>query len=85
MKGADLNTNVLRAAVLAATRMAKDDFRETSPAVVSAMVLEAHFSLFDGDVDQSTPEATGKFHEAVDLAVDLVNFGRAVRGGNNAG
>ena len=79
-----MKTTLARAAVVAATRIVKDDFKTTSPAAIAHAVMEAHVSLFDGDADQSTPEARKRFNDAVDLAGDLVNFGRAVQGGRNA-
>lgn len=77
-----MKTSLARAAVVAATRIAKDGFRTTFPVAIAHEVKEAHIGLFDTDLDDSTPKARQKFNDAVDLAADLVRFGQAVQGGN---
>lgn len=86
-----MKTTLARAAVVAATRLIQDENAMKARKVdtrgrwtsLPAAVRDAHISIFDSDLDESTPEARRKFNDAVDLAGDLVNFGFAVQGGRN--
>lgn len=66
-----MNLQLIRAAVLAATRIVQDGSRPTD---LREAVKEAHVSLFDTEIGDSVG-----LPNAADLAGDLVNFAAAVR------
>lgn len=82
-KDMEMKTTLARAAVVAATRLIRDNNPKARWTSLPLEVREAHISLFDTEADESTPKAKRQLREAAELAGDLVQFGLAVQGGRN--